>query len=191
MAEKIILKVIESHEEILDIIDRNVGTLVNFDWHADYPFHAEKTFDVDAYSSMIVENFPAWKYNHWSMILASKGYANQYLWFYPHDYAKDDIKLFNSQNGNCIVYNIKFNKKTKLPYKCITIDMDFFGCNIPVHWNPDDRQDLFIDILDCLTARSLMLVISKSKRYTNYDVEKFLEEINDILSNKTKVENLD
>lgn len=188
MVDNIKLRIIESHEQILNIIDKNIGTLVNFDWHSDYPLYAEKTLDVDSYSSMILNSYPSWLDNNWATVLASKGYMSQYVWLYPHDCGKDDIKIFKSKKGDCLVYNVKFNRKTKISYKYITIDMDFIGCRVPMIWNPDDRAQLFADAIECLTARNITLIISKSRKYINYDIDVFLDNIMGDLSDIANVE---
>jgi len=188
MVENIKLKIIESHEEILNIIDKPIGTLANFDWHADYPLYQEKIFDADSYSSMIQDHYPSWLDNNWVPILASRGYISQYIWLYPHDCGKDDVKIFKSKKGDCLVYNVRFNRRTKISYKYITIDMDFIGCRVPMIWSPDDKKELFTDILECLTARNLTIIISKSKRYVNYDVDTFLENIIDDMANNVDIE---
>lgn len=188
MVENIRLKIIESREDIPNIIDKNVGTLVNFGWHSGYPLCTEKTLDIDLYSSTILDNYPTWAENNWVVSLVRDGRMSQYIWLYPHGCMKDSIKMLNSKSGNCLAYNIRFNKKTKIGYKYIVIDMDFFGCKVPVHWSPSDRKELFISVLECLSATNLTLIISKSKRYINYDVEDFLEEINELLSDNTNVE---
>ena len=188
MVENIKLKIIESHEEILNIINKNVGTLVNFDWHADYPLCPERILDVDTYSDMVTTNHSAWFDNNWVPILVSRGYVSQYIWFYPHDCVKDDIKTFKSKKGDCIVYNIRFNRKAKVSYKYITIDMDFIGCKVPMIWYPDNRKELFMNIIKCLTARNVTLIISKSKKYTNFDPGIFLDNVMEDISNIANVE---
>lgn len=192
MVENIKLGIIESHEEILGLIDRNIGTLVNFDYHADYPFHTKKIFDVDQYADVILEHYPGWMDCNWVTILVSKGCVSQYIWFYPNACVKDDIKILNSKNGNCLVYNIKFNRNIKIEYKFVTIDACFFGCKLPVHWklNDDDRKGLFIDILQCINARNITLIICKSKRHVNYDVDKFLDNITKDISKTLNIEKI-
>jgi len=188
MVDDIKLKIIESHEEILNIIDKPIGTIVNFDWHSDYPLYQEKIFDADSYSSMVIDSYPAWLDSNWVPVLISKGYLSQYIWFYPHDCAKDEVKISKSKNGDCLTYNIRFNRRTKLSYKHITIDMDFLGCKIPMYWSPDNRKQLFMDILGCMNARNVTLIISKSKRYINYDIDKFLRDIMKDITNIANIE---
>jgi hypothetical protein len=190
MVEHIRLKVVDSHEELLNIIDKNVGTLVNFDWHSDYPPCPEKIFDTDSYSNMVMNNYYTWLDNNWVPILISKGFVSKYLWMYPHECAKDDIKKFKAKKGDCEVYNIKFQGKTKLPYKCITIDANFFGTRVPFNWSPKDRRELFIDVLESLTARNLTLIIAKSIHYVNYDVERFLEDMTEEMSRRVTIEDI-
>lgn len=188
MVENVKLKIIESHEEILDVIDKNVGTLVNFDWHSDFPMYPDTIFDADAYSNMVLKNYDTWKDNNWVPILVSRGYICKYIFMYPHDCGKDDIKKFKAKKGDCEVYSIKFQNRIKLPYKCITIDADFFGTRVPFNWSPKDRMGLFIDVFESLTARNITMIIAKSKHYVNYDVEEFLEDIINEMSNRTNVE---
>lgn len=190
MVENIKLKVIESHEEILDIIDKNVGTLVNFDWHSDFPLYPEAIFDADAYSNMVLNNSDIWLDNNWMPILVNRGCINKYLWFYNHDCGKDEIKKFKAKKGDCEVYSIKFQNRIKIPYKCITIDMDFFGTRTPFNWSPKDRMGLFIDIIESITARSITMTIAKSKHYVNYNVDEFLEDIINEMSIRANVEEI-
>ena len=188
MVENIKLKIIESHEEILDVIDKNVGTLVNFDWHSDFPLYPEAIFDADMYSNMVLKNSNVWLDNNWLPILVNRGCINKYLWFYPHDCGKDEIKKFKAKKGDCEVYSIKFQNRTKIPYKCITIDMDFFGTRTPFNWNPNDRMGLFIDVIESITARNVMMIIAKSEHYVNYDVKEFLEDMINEMSIRANVE---
>ncbi len=191
MVENIRLKIIESHEELLNIIDKNVGTLINFDWHADYPTCPEKIFDADSYSNMVTgNNYYTWLDSNWVPVLISKGFVSKYIWMYPHDCAKDEIKKFKAKKGDCEVYNIKFQGRTKLPYKHITIDADFFGTRVPFNWSPEDRKELFIDVLDSLTARNLMLIIAKSSHYVNYDVDEFLEDMIKKMARRVNIEEM-
>lgn len=188
MVENIRLKIVDSQEEILDAVYKNVGTLVNFDCRADYPMYEEKIFDADSYSSMISEHYPKWLDNNWVPVLVSKGYMGQYIWLYPHDCGKDDIKIFESKKGDCLIYNVKFNGRTKVPYKFITIDMSFIGCKVPINWSPNDREGLFMSVIECLTARNVMMVISKSKRYVNYDVDIFLDSVVQDIQSRVDIE---
>lgn len=191
MVENIKLKIVDSHEDILNIIDKNVGTLINFDWHADYPSYPEKIFDVDSYSDMILKNNQSiWLNNNWVPVLISKGFVNKYIWMYPHECAKDEIKRFKAKKGDCEVYSIKFQGKIKLPYKFITIDMDFFGTRVPFNWNPKDRRELFIDMLESLTARNLTMIIAKSNHYVNYNVDKFLDDMKREMYERVYVEEI-
>lgn len=187
MVDNIKLRIVESQEEILNMIDKPIGTIVNFDWHPDYPLFQEKTFDTDSYSFVIQKN-PSWLENNWVPMLVSMGYLSQYVCFFPHDCGKDDVKTFKSKKGNCLAYNLKFNRKTKMSYRHITIDMDFIGCRIPMIWNPDDRRQLFMDVLTCLTARNLTLILSKSKKYVSYDVDEFLDDAIKEMKGMTNVE---
>ena len=188
MVENIKLKIIESHEEILDVIDKNIGTLVNFDWHSDFPLYPDVIFDADIYSNMLMKESNVWLDNNWMPILVNRGFMSKYLWFYPHDCGKDEIKKFKAKKGDCEVYSIKFQNRTKLPYKCITIDMDFFGTRTPFNWSSNDRMGLFVDIIESLTARSVTMIIAKSEHYVNYNVEEFLEDITNEMSVRTNVE---
>lgn len=190
MVENVKLKIIESHGEILDVIDKNVGTLVNFDWHSDFPLYPEVIFDADAYANMVAKNHNVWSNNNWVPMLVSRGHICKYIFIYPHDCAKDDIKMFKAKKGDCEVYSIKFQNRIKLPYKYVTIDADFFGTRMPFNWSPKDRMELFIDVFESLTARNITLVISKSEHYVNYNVEKFLEDIINEMSNRANVEEI-
>jgi hypothetical protein len=190
MVENVKLKVIESHEEILDVINKNVGTLVNFDWHSGFPMYPETIFDADAHSNMVSKNYDAWLDNNWVPILVSRGYICKYIFMYPHDCGKDEIKRFKAKKGDCEVYSIKFQNRTKIPYKCITIDADFFGTRVPFNWSPKDRMELFIDVLESLTARNITMIIAKSKHYVNYNVEDFLGCIMDEMSNMVNIEEI-
>lgn len=191
MIENIKIKVIESHEEILNLINKPIGTLVNFDFHADYPLYPEKIFDdIDSYSEMISKHYSAWLDSNWVPILVSRGYVSQYIWLYPHDHARDTIKRFDSRKGRCLVYNIKFNGCARIHHRYITIDADFFGCRVPLDWNPENREELFMNILNSLTARNLTIIISKSLRYINYDIENFLENILEQMEHKANVETI-
>lgn len=188
MVENIKLKIVESHEEILNVIDKNVGTLVNFDWHSDFPLYPDVIFDADAYSDMVLKNPGTWLDNSWVPILVSRGYIGKYIFMYPHDCGKDDIKRFTSKKGDCEVYSIKFQNRTKIPYKCITIDMDFFGTRVPFNWHPKDRIGLLTNVIESLTARNVTMTIAKSEHYVNYDVDEFLEYMIGELSKNTNVE---
>jgi hypothetical protein len=188
MVENIKLKIIESHEEILNVIDKNVGTLVNFDWHSDFPMYPDPIFDADAYSNMVLNNYDTWKDNNWVPILVSRGYICKYIFMYPHDCGKDEIKKFNAKKGNCEVYSIKFQNRVKIHYKCITIDADFFGTRVPFNWSPEDRMGLFIDVFKSLTARNITMIIAKSTHYVNYNVEEFLDDIINEMYDRANVE---
>ncbi len=188
MVENVKLKIIESHEEILDVIDKNVGTLVNFDWHSDFPLYPETIFDVDDYSTMILKNSNIWLNYNWVPVLVSRGYLCKYIFMYPHECAKDDIKKFRCKKGDCEVYSIKFQNRVKLPYKYITIDADFFGTKVPFNWSPKDRMGLFTDVFESLTARNITMIIAKSEHYVNYDVEEFLEDVTNDMYKRANVE---
>jgi hypothetical protein len=188
MVENVKLKIIELHEEILDIIDNNVGTLVNFDWHSDFPLYPDIIFDADIYSNTVLKNYDAWLDNNWVPILVNRGCMSKYIWMYPHDCGKDEIKKFKAKKGDCEVYSIKFQNITKMPYKCITIDAGFFGTRVPFNWSPKDRMGLFIDVFASLTARNIMMIFAKSKHYVNYNVEEFLEDIINEMSNRANIE---
>lgn len=173
--KNIIIKIIERHDKILDIINERIDTLVNFDWHADYPLYSENVIDIDYYAKQID---PVWYEENLVAILASKGYMKNYIWIFPHDFAKsEEIKVLKSKNGDCNAYNMKFDKNMKLVYSCISIDTDFFGNKIPVDWSPKDRMELLKEVLGTLYANDIILIISKSKRFVNYDIDSFLEEM--------------
>lgn len=169
---------IETHDQILDLIDKPIGTMVNFDWHADYPQYELYILDVDEHANMILRSYPEALEDHWVTILASRGYINKFCWVFPHGYANECSKKFISRNGDCNVYNKRFKKDMVVESKWVTIDMDFFGSRIPVKWEPKDRKELFENVLGTLhNTDDMTLVISKSRRYVNYDVDAFLEQI--------------
>lgn len=175
MVNSIKIKIVETHEEILHVINRPINVLVNFDWHAGYPVYPDKSLDVDQYSN---QTDPVWYEHNWAVILASKGYIKKYIWIFPHNYSKTAIKRFDSKNGGCEVYNMKLYDGMNIPYRFVIIDMDFFGCKSPMKWSPDDRNKLLKNVLNSLNARDdLMLIISKSKPYVNYDVDEFLQDV--------------
>lgn len=190
MVENVKLKIIDTHGEILNVIDKNVGTLVNFDWNSDFPLYPGVIFDTDIYSDMITKNYNIWSDNNLVPILVSRGHICKYILMYPHDCMKDDIKLFKSKKGDCEIYSIKFQNKTKLPYKYITIDASFFGTRVYLNWTPIDRIRLFIDIFESLTARNITLIISKSEKYANYNVGDFLEYIIREMHQRANVEEI-
>lgn len=190
MVENIRLIIVESHWKILDVISKNVGTLVNFDCHSGFPLCSEVIVDTDTYSDIILKNSTAWLDNSWVPILVSRGHACKYIFMYPHECGKDDIKKFRSKRGDCEVYSIKFQNRTKIPYKCIIIDMDFFGTRYPFNWNPKDRMRLFIDVFESLTARNITLIITKSSRYVNYKAGEFLEDIINEMSMRANVDEI-
>jgi hypothetical protein len=186
VVENIKLKIIEKHDEILKIIDRNIGTLINFDWHADYPYYPDILFDADIFSNTILNNYSAWLDQNWVPILISKGFLDKYIWIFPHDCAKSQIKKFKSKKGDCEIYNTRF-RMAKIPYKFITIDADFFGCKIPFNWNCDNKEELFSNLMDSLTARNVTIIISKSYGYVNYDVDKFIETMKEDMERRASV----
>ena len=179
--KNMVIKIIERHDKILDIINERIDTLVNFDWHADYPLYSENIIDIDYFVKQID---PVWYEENWVAILASKGYLKNYIWIFDHDFAKsEEIKTLQSKNGYCNAHNMKFDKNMKLVYSWISIDMDFFGNKIPLNWSPKDRMELLIDVFGTLYADDIILIISKSKRFVNYDVDKFLDEMIKHISN--------
>ncbi len=190
MVENIKLKIIESHDEILNVINKNIGTLINFDWHADYPIYPDVIFDADTYSNTILSNYGNWLDQNWVPILISKGFMDKYIWIFHHDCAKSEIKKFKSRKGDCEVYNIRFQGKVRIPYKFVTIDADFFGCKIPFDWNCENKGELFSNILESLTARNITMIISRSEKYVNYDVDKFLDEMTEDMSRIANVEEI-
>ncbi len=171
--------IIETHDQILGIIDKPIGTLVNFDWHADYPqYEPPYTLDVDEHAYMILRSYPEALEHHWVTILAGKGYINKFCWIFPHDYANESNKKFISKKGDCDVYNRKFDENMVIKSKWITVDMDFFGSRIPVKWEPNNRKELFEKVLGTFeNPDDMTLIISKSKRFANYDVDAFLKQL--------------
>lgn len=170
--------IIETHDQILDIIKEPIGTLVNFDWHSDYPQYNLYMIDIDEHANMILRSYPEALEDHWVTILASKGYINKFCWIFPHDYTDEVNNKFISRKGECDVYSKRFKKNMVVDSKWVTIDMDFFGCRIPVKWEPKDRKELFENVLGTLhNVDDMTLVISKSRRYTNYDVDAFLRQV--------------
>ncbi len=65
----------------------------------------------------------------------------------------------------------------KINCQYITIDMDFFGSRIPIQWSPKSRNELFKNVLKTIENKNATIIISKSKNYVNYDVDKFLKEL--------------
>ena len=101
----------------------------------------------------------------------------EFTWIFDHDYDKEDIKVFQSNSGDSIIFNKKFNKDMEINCKYVTIDMDFFGCRTPINWSPKDRYQLLKDFLKTLKAENITLIVSKSEHFINYDVDKFLQEM--------------
>jgi hypothetical protein len=176
--------IIDKHDEILDIIREKIDYLVNFDWHADYPLYSESEIDIDYYAKQID---PVWYEENWVAILASRGYIENYIWIFPHDFSEPTAKILKSKNGNCDVINAKFDEHMKLSYSWISVDMDFFGSMVPVDWSPEDRKQLMIDMLYTLKGDDITLIISLSRLYTNYDVDKFLVEMISEIGNRYNI----
>ena len=176
--------VIDKHDEILNIIKEKIDCLVNFDWHSDYPLYSESEIDIDYYAKQVD---PVWYEENWLAILAGRGYIENYIWVFPHDFAEPTVKTLKSKNGNCEVVNANFDKHMKLSYSWISVDMDFFGSRIPVDWSPEDRKQLMIDMLDTLKADDITMVISISKLYTNYDADKFLVDMIEEIGNRFNI----
>lgn len=188
MVENIKLIVIESHWKILDVIGKNIGTLVNFSCHSGFPLCSDVIFDADMYSDIILKNSNILLDSSWLPVLVSRGHVCKYIFMYPHECGKDDIKKFISKRGDCEVYGIRFQNKTKIPYKCIVIDMGFFGTRYPLNWHPKDRMRLFIDIFESLSARNITLIITKSSRHVNYNAGEFLEDIINEMSMRANID---
>ncbi len=169
------IKIIEKHDSILNIIRDDIPCLVNFDWHADYPLYGEEIIDIDYFTKQID---PAWYEENWVAVLASFGRVKEFTWIFPHDYAEEAIKVFESKSIDSIVYNRKFDPSMEITCPYVTIDMDFFGSRTPVDWTPTKgRMDLFKEVLRTLKSRDIMLILCKSDRFVNYDVDKFLQDI--------------
>ena len=168
------IKIIKEHQDILNVIKEPIPCLINFDWHADYPRYSEDVIDVDQF---ILQVDPAWYEHNWVAVLASYGYVKEFTWIFDHDYDKEDIKVFQSNSGDSIIFNKKFNKDMEINCKYVTIDMDFFGCRTPINWSPKDRYQLLKDFLKTLKAENITLIVSKSEHFINYDVDKFLQEM--------------
>lgn len=170
--------IVETHDQILDIINEPIGTLINFDWHADYPQYNLYMIDIDEHANMILRSYPEALEDHWVTILVSRGYINKFCWIFPHDYADEVTKKFVSRKGDCDVYSKRFKEDMVVRSKWVTIDMDFFGSKIPVKWEPKNRKELFEKVLGTLCdTDDMTLVISKSRRYTNYDVDAFIRQV--------------
>lgn len=169
------IKIIEKHDSILNIIKDDIPCLVNFDWHADYPRYNQEIIDVDYFTRQIDS---VWYEQNWVAILASLGKVKEFTWVFPHDYDKEDIKVFESRNGDSIVFNKMFDPSMEVLCPYVTLDMDFFGNKTPVNWSPkEERMELFKEFLGTLKAKNVTLIISKSENWVNYDVDKFLQDI--------------
>lgn len=172
------VKIVEKHDKILDIISRPINSITNFDWHADYPLYKESTIDADYFVKQVD---PVWYEQNWPIILASKGFIKEYTWIFPHDYSDEDVKIFMSKKGECRVFNKKFDKKMEIYSEHVTIDLDFFGSKSPVIWSPEGgdsgRIKLLREVLGTLKADNIILIISKTELYVNYDINKFLQDM--------------
>lgn len=166
------IKIIDTHDKIINIIRDPISCLINFDWHADYPRYAKEIIDIDQY---ILQIDPVWFEQNWIAILASYGLVKEFTWIFPHDYGEEDIKVFESKSGDSIIFNKKFDKDMKIECPYITIDMDFFGSRSPINWSPKDKKELLKDVLNTLKAKEITLIISKTENWVNYDVDKFLQ----------------
>ncbi len=169
------IKIIEKHDDILNIIRDPIPCLVNFDWHGDYPRYSEETIDVDFFVKQID---PAWYQDNWVAVMASLGNVKEFNWIFHHDYDKEDTKVFESKSGDSIIFNKRFDPSMKIICKYVTIDMDFFGSRTPIDWTPKEgRMKLLKDVLNTLKADDITLIICKSNNFVNYDVDKFLQEM--------------
>jgi hypothetical protein len=168
-------KIIEKHDSILNIIRSPIPCLVNFDWHSDYPQYSTEVIDVD-HIALNVD--AAWNEHNWVAIMASYGLVKEFTWIFPHDYNEEDTKVFESKGGDSIIFHKKFDSSMKIICKHVTIDMDFFGSRIPINWTPKkERMKLLIEVLNTLKADDVTLIICKSDRFVNYDVDTFLQEM--------------
>lgn len=185
MDKKIGIIIVEKHDKLLDIIKEPINTLVNFDWHADYPRYAEEIIDVEYFVKQID---PVYYEHNFAAVLAKRCLTNKYLWIFPHNFSEENIKFLRSAYCKVIAYNRKFNKEMKITEEFITIDMDFFGSRIPIQWEPPNRTELLKNLLNTLVSNNILLIISKSKSYANYDVDKFLQEILLEISNRFDID---
>lgn len=172
------IKIIEKHDSILNIIREPIQCLVNFDWHADYPRYGEEIIDVDFFTRQID---PVWYEENWVAVLASFGIVKEFTWIFPRDlptYYEENTKVFESKSGDSIIFNKEFDPSLTIECPYITLDMDFFGSKTPIDWTPKQgRMELFKEVLGTLKTNDITLIISKSNRFVNYDVDKFLQEI--------------
>lgn len=169
------IKIIEKHDNILNIITEPISCLVNFDYHSDYPQYSEDVIDVDHIALNIDA---AWYEHNWVAIMASYGLVKAFTWIFPHDYNEESTKVFESRAGDSIIFNKRFDPSMEITCQYVTIDMDFFGSRIPVDWNPKkERMELLKDVLGTLKTDDITLIICKSVGFVNYDVDKFLQEM--------------
>lgn len=169
------IKIIEKHDSILNIIREPIQCLVNFDWHADYPRYREEIIDVDYFTKQIDS---AWYEHNWVAVLASLGKVKEFTWIFPHDYDKEDVKVFESKSGDSIIHNKRFDPSMEIACQYLSLDMDFFGSRTPINWTPiQGRMELFREFLETLKADDITLIIAKSNQFVNYDVDKFLQDI--------------
>jgi hypothetical protein len=169
------IKIIEKHDNILNIIREPIECLANFDWHSDYPRYGMEIIDVDQY---YLQMDPAFYEAAWVAVLASFGRVKEFTWIFPHDHDIEDIKVFESKGGDSIIFNKKFDPSMEINCPIITLDMDFFGSRTPINWNPGKgRMTMFRELLGTLKANNITLIICKSDQYVNYDNDKFLQEM--------------
>lgn len=169
------IKIIEKHDNILNIIKSPIPCLVNFDFHSDYPQYSTEVIDIDQFCLNV---YPVWYEHNWVAILASYGYVKEFTWIFPHDDAKEDTKVFESKAGDSIIFNKKFDPSMEITCQYITIDMDFFGSRTPINWTPKEgRMKLLKDVLGTLKSDDITLIICKSNNFVNYDVDEFLQEM--------------
>ncbi len=172
---KINVKIVEKHDSILNIIKDPIPCLVNFDWHADYPRYGDEIIDIDHFVRQID---PAWYEENWVAVLASLGKVKEFMWIFPHDLDKEDTKIFESKSGDSIIFNKRFDPSMEINCPYITLDMDFFGSRIPINWNPkEEKLELFKKVIATLKSDEITFILSKSDRYVNYDVDKFLQDM--------------
>lgn len=181
--------IVETHDKILDIITEKIDRLTNFDWHPDYPEYSESVIDIDFFVKQLD---PVMYEENWVAVLASRGLVKEVTWIHPRCldpewidpksglcYDQDNLKIFESKYGNTVVFKRKFDKSIKISDNYITIDMDFFGSRSPVKYTPPYRLQLLQDVLNTIdiNEEDIILIISLSRRWVNYDVDDFLKEM--------------
>ena len=185
------IKIVEKHDSLINIIRDPIPCLVNFDWHPDYPRYVEEVIDIDHIAKQVEIFGSFWYEQNWIATLASNGLVKEFTWIFPHDYDKEDTKVFESKSGDSIIFNKKFDPSLEIMCPYITLDMDFFGSKTPIKWIPEEgRMELFKKFLGTLKANDITLIISKSEQWTNYDVDKFLQNILTEILRKNNIEDI-